>query len=136
VARNVLGAGMIDVLRQFLRGASPLLLSWGVACGGVTASSGSDSGSDAVASQHDAGTRLTDSGTSADVGIAHEDVSVPDAGSDACPALPPDADIQCGKPCAFPGYFSPCPPDPGNPIGISCTAEEDGGGPVWICSEG
>jgi hypothetical protein len=101
------------------------------ACGGATASVETDGGrGDAVAMQHDSGTHGSDSSASVD--------SAPggDAGSNACPTLPPDADIQCGKPCAFPGYFSPCPPDPGNPIGVSCSAPDIGAPLVWECSEG
>jgi hypothetical protein len=103
------------------------------ACGGATASIEADAGRDAAALRHDSGTHQNDSAASGDV--AKRDTK--DGGeSDACPTLPPDAGIQCGKPCAFPGYFSPCPPDLGDPIGVSCMAVVDGGVPIWLCSEG
>jgi len=104
------------------------------ACGGATVSIDADGGRDgAIATRHDSGTDANDSAASADA--AKRDAT--DGGaSDACPTLPPDADILCGKPCAFPGYFSPCPPDLGYPIGVSCVPVVDGGGPIWLCSEG
>jgi hypothetical protein len=128
---------MIERLRANMKLIGVALLACG-ACGGVTSSIEADGGSrDAFATHHDSGAHDGDSGTGADAAIPdHPDASVPDAGSDACPVLPPDASVQCGKPCAFPGYFSPCPPDLGNPIGVSCRAIVDGGGPIWFCSEG
>jgi hypothetical protein len=110
------------------------------ACGGTTASVETDGGGgDAVAMHRDSGTRARDSSASSD-SAPGDDAGKRDTkdggASDACPTLPPDADIQCGKPCAFPGYFSPCPPDPGNPIGVSCTAPDIGAPFVWECSEG
>jgi hypothetical protein len=117
------------------RGAGAVIaLSRICVSGGTTVSVETDGGrGDAVAMHHDSGTHASDSSASDDA--ARPDTK--DGGaSDACPTLPPDADIQCGKPCAFPGYFSPCPPDLGNPIGVSCSAPDIGAPLVWECSEG
>jgi len=112
--------------------ATPLLVCG--ACGGSTASIDADAGArDAGAPHRDSGGPASDSAARGDGAPQH----TPDGGEgDACPVLPADAAVQCGKACSFPGYFSPCPSDPGNPLGVSCRAIVDGGGPIWFCSEG
>jgi hypothetical protein len=90
-----------------------------------------------IAVHADSGSQAADGSARADVGSDdRRESGAPDTSDDACRVLPPDAGIHCGQPCAFPGYAAPCPPDPGNPIGISCEPDEDGGSPIWICSEG
>ncbi len=60
----------------------------------------------------------------------------PDGAAGTCPVLPPNTAVACGQPCAFPGYFTPCPANPGNPAGISCAPAVDGGSLIWVCSPG
>jgi hypothetical protein len=109
---------------------APLLVCAG--CGGSTTSIETDGGShDAIATHEDSGAHLRDAATSDGAKPAVHD----DGGSDACPVLPAGTKVQCGQSCAFPGYFAPCPSDPGNPIGVSCEQEGDAG-MVWECSEG
>jgi hypothetical protein len=65
-----------------------------------------------------------------------EDAGAVDAGEDGCAILDEaDAGVKCGQPCSFPG-LSCYPGGPGDPIGVGCQSVEDGGAPIWFCSEG
>jgi hypothetical protein len=136
-ARRLLGARAMP--RITLR-VVPLTLfvSLCLACGGTTAGSSdldSGRGPDAQGAE-DSPTADVASPAEGGRDASGEDAGSDDGGENGCALLKAaDADVQCGKPCDFPGV-SCSPGGPGDPLGWACEAGPDGGTAVWMCSGG